>query len=96
MDAWTPNSAGLAQDEPWELPEGWAWVPLKMLSNFIGRGRGPTYVEAGGVPVVNQKCIRWHRLEPRHLKLTSRDAFDRLPPELYIRAGDLLWNSTAT
>jgi len=96
MDAWTPNSAGLAQDEPWELPEGWAWVPLKMLSNFIGRGRGPTYVEAGGVPVVNQKCIRWHRLEPRHLKLTSRDAFDRLPPELYIRAGDLLWNSTGT
>jgi type I restriction enzyme S subunit len=83
-------------DGPWVLPEGWAWVPLRTLSSFIGRGRGPTYVDAGGVHVVNQKCIRWHRLEPQHFKLTSREAFDRLSPELRIRAGDLLWNSTGT
>jgi type I restriction enzyme, S subunit len=83
-------------DGPWLLPDGWEWVPLKRLSSFIGRGRGPTYVASGGVPVVNQKCIRWRRLEPKHFKLTSRDAFDRLAPELHIRAGDLLWNSTGT
>jgi type I restriction enzyme, S subunit len=83
-------------DGPWVLPDGWEWVPLKRLSSFIGRGRGPTYVASGGVPVVNQKCIRWHRLEPKHFKLTSRDAFDRLATELHIRAGDLLWNSTGT
>jgi type I restriction enzyme, S subunit len=83
-------------DEPWLLPDGWKWVPLKRLSSFIGRGRGPTYVASGGVPVVNQKCIRWHRLEPKHFKQTSRDAFDRLATELHIRAGDLLWNSTGT
>jgi type I restriction enzyme S subunit len=82
--------------EPWGLPEGWAWAPLKLLSSFIGRGRGPKYVEAGGVPVVNQKCIRWRKLEPKHFKLTSREAFDRLSPELRIRAGDLLWNSTGS
>lgn len=83
-------------DGPWLLPDGWEWVPLKRLSSFIGRGRGPAYVASGGVPVVNQKCIRWHRLEPKHFKLTSRDAFDRLATELHIRAGDLLWNSTGT
>ncbi|MBR0786687.1 restriction endonuclease subunit S [Bradyrhizobium iriomotense] len=48
------------------------------------------------MPVVNQKCIRWHRLEQKHFKFTARDAFDRLAPELRIRAGDLLWNSTGT
>ncbi|MBT9290671.1 restriction endonuclease subunit S [Prosthecodimorpha staleyi] len=83
-------------EEPWPLPAGWAWVPLKAVSSFIGRGRGPTYVEAGGVPVVNQRCIRWHRLERLHFKLTAREAFDRLSPELRIRTGDLLWNSTGT
>jgi type I restriction enzyme, S subunit len=83
-------------EESWPLPEGWIWTPLKRLSSFIGRGRGPTYVESGGVPVVNQKCIRWHRLETQHLKQTARETFDRLTPELRVKAGDLLWNSTGT
>jgi type I restriction enzyme S subunit len=80
----------------WPLPKGWIWAPLKRLSSFIGRGRGPTYVESGGVPVVNQKCIRWHRLETQHLKQTARETFERLTPELRVKAGDLLWNSTGT
>src|SRR5215208_1451659 len=82
--------------EPWPLPGGWIWIPLKRLSSFIGRGRGPTYVESGGVPVVNQKCIRWHRLETQYLKQTARETFERLTPELRVKAGDLLWNSTGT
>jgi type I restriction enzyme S subunit len=69
---------------------------LKRLASFIGRGRGPTYVESGGVPVVNQKCIRWHRLETQHLKQTAREAFERLTPELRLKRGDMLWNSTGT
>jgi type I restriction enzyme S subunit len=86
----------LKAEEPWPLPAGWIWAPLKRLSSFIGRGRGPTYVESGGVPVVNQKCIRWHRLETQHLKQTARETFERLTPELRVKAGDLLWNSTGT
>ncbi|WP_164631980.1 restriction endonuclease subunit S [Rhodopseudomonas sp. WA056] len=86
----------LADGGPWPVPEGWAWVPLKRLSSFIGRGRGPTYVDSNGVPVVNQKCIRWRRLEAKHFKQTARSAFVRLAPELHLQAGDLLWNSTGT
>lgn len=86
----------LLGSNPWEVPEGWAWVSLKRLSSFIGRGRGPKYVETGGVPVVNQKCIRWRRLEAKYFKQTDRQAFDRLAPELHLKAGDLLWNSTGT
>jgi type I restriction enzyme, S subunit len=81
---------------PYPVPGGWAWVPLKRLSSFIGRGRGPAYVESDGIPVVNQKCIRWRRLEAKHFKFTAREAFERLTSELHIRAGDLLWNSTGT
>jgi len=88
--------ADQAAEGPWPLPEGWCWAPLRLLSSFIGRGRGPAYVESGGVPVVNQKCVRWHRLDTQYFKYTARHAFDRLTPELHIRAGDLLWNSTGT
>ena len=85
-----------SQEAPWELPEGWAWARLDTLCSFIGRGRGPTYVSEGGVPVVNQKCVRWRRLERKHLKLTAKPAFERLSPELRLRRGDVLWNSTGT
>jgi type I restriction enzyme S subunit len=94
-----PKAAGgdaASADGPWELPEGWVWAPLKLLCSFIGRGRGPTYVSTGGVPVLNQKCVRWHRLERQHLKLTAREAYERLPPELHLKIGDILWNSTGT
>jgi len=96
MDAAVREAENNSVKGPWALPKGWCWVPLKSLSSFIGRGRGPTYVATGGVPVVNQKCIRWHRLETQYFKQTSREAFDCLAPELRIRAGDLLWNSTGT
>jgi type I restriction enzyme S subunit len=81
---------------PWVLPTGWIWAPLKSLCSFIGRGRGPSYVDSKGVPVVNQKCVRWHKLEKRHLRQTARLAFDRLSAELKLEKGDILWNSTGT
>lgn len=93
------NIAGAKSDRadgPWELPRGWAWVKLKQLCSFIGRGRGPTYAEADGVPVVNQKCVRWSGLEKRHLRFTERQAFGRLSSDLRLRKGDILWNSTGT
>ncbi len=96
MDMRVAADASGSEDQPWTLPEGWCWAPLKAITSFIGRGRGPSYVEKNGVPVVNQKCVRWHRLDVQHLRLTARDAFDRLSPELRLRRGDLLWNSTGT
>lgn len=84
------------RDGPWELPEGWVWAQLGDLCEFIGRGRGPTYVDVGGVAVANQKCIRWGHFEDKFLRQTSQAAFERLPPFLYLHAGDVLWNSTGT
>jgi len=84
------------RDGPWEMPKGWVWARLDDLCEFIGRGRGPTYVDHGGVAVANQKCVRWGVFEDKYLRQTSRAAFDRLPPFLHARAGDILWNSTGT
>ena len=32
MDARTPNSAGIAHDEPWPVPEGWCWSKLGVVA----------------------------------------------------------------
>jgi type I restriction enzyme S subunit len=53
-------------------------------------------VEKAGVPVINQKCIRWRKLDGRFLRQTAREAFDHLSPHLRLRRGDVLWNSTGT
>src|SRR4051794_19685042 len=84
------------REGPWEVPGGWVWTRLANVSEFIGRGRGPSYVQAKGVPVINQKCIRWHRLETQHFKYTARTAFNGLAEELKLRQGDVLWNSTGS
>jgi type I restriction enzyme S subunit len=82
------------RDGPWELPEGWVWARLGDVCRFIGRGRGPKYVEVDGIPVINQKCIRWHQLENQYLKFTERGAYENLAEHLKLRPGDILWNST--
>lgn len=87
---------GFHRDGPWEVPEGWVWARLGSVSRFIGRGRGPSYVSTGGVPVINQKCVRWRRLDVQHLKHTARTAFDSLQEHLKLRRGDVLWNSTGS
>lgn len=83
-------------EAPWELPEGWRWERLGDLCSFVSRGRGPKYVEMGGVRVFNQRCVRWRGLDHQHCKLTSSEAAARLPVEQHLRNGDILWNSTGT
>lgn len=84
------------REGPWPLPEGWVWARLGAVSSFIGRGRGPKYVETDGIPVVNQKCIRWGYVDITKIRLTSRESFDNISADLHLRFGDILWNSTGT
>ena len=81
---------------PWDLPEEWRWERLGNLCSFVSRGRGPTYVEAGGVKVFNQRCVRWKGLDHQQCKLTSTEAAARLPAKQHLIDGDILWNSTGT
>lgn len=79
-----------------ELPASWAWSTIGDLAQYIQRGKSPKYADRSDVPVVNQKCIRWNRLDAQHLKFIHPDQIDAWDAERYIRAGDVLWNSTGT
>ena len=79
-----------------ELPTGWAWSTIGELSPYIQRGKSPKYADRSELPVVNQKCIRWTRLETQHLKFIHPEQFDAWDAARRIQPGDVLWNSTGT
>lgn len=75
--------------------EQWKEEPLGEVCQFINRGVSPAYLERGGIAVLNQKCIRDHAvnfdLGRRHDPATKK-----VSPERFVRAGDVLVNSTGT
>src|SRR5574337_436192 len=77
------------------MKNGWKTKPLGEVCSFLNRGISPRYLESGGICVLNQKCIRDHRVnyEPsrRHDARTKKVGSERL-----IQAGDVLVNSTGT
>ena len=79
-----------------ELPSGWAWATIADIASFISRGRAPRYTDDSGVPVINQRCIRWRGIDEQFLKFTEESAVASLRHEYILRTGDVLWNSTGT
>ena len=77
------------------MKKGWEIKTLGEVCSFLNRGISPRYLESGGVCVLNQKCIRDHRVsyEPsrRHDAKAKKVGNERL-----IQAGDVLVNSTGT
>lgn len=74
-------------DEP---GRGWASVSLESVVTYINRGITPYYADDGPELVIGQKCVRDRRLslEPARRHRT------KVPPEKYVRRGDVLINST--
>jgi type I restriction enzyme S subunit len=77
------------------MKKGWQTKKLGEVCSLLNRGVSPAYVEAGGVCVLNQKCIRNHevRYEPsrRHDSKAKKVSEER-----FIQIGDVLVNSTGT
>jgi type I restriction enzyme S subunit len=71
----------------------WQTEQLGAVCSLINRGVSPTYLAEGGICVLNQKCIRDHRVSyefsRRHDAQARKVGSDRL-----IRLGDVLVNST--
>jgi type I restriction enzyme S subunit len=82
--------------QPWQLPTNWVWAPLGLLTAVISRGRAPIYVNSGGVLVLNQRCIRWDKIDFGYAKQTSESSFHKYPGHLVVQDGDILWNSTGS
>jgi type I restriction enzyme, S subunit len=73
----------------------WHTKKLGEVCSLLNRGVSPAYLEAGGICVLNQKCVRDHIVsyEPsrRHNSMEKKVAEER-----FIRLGDVLVNSTGT
>jgi len=72
---------------------GWKTKKLGEVCSFLNRGISPKYLKAGGICILNQKCVRDHRvtLDPsrRHDVQAKKVGSEKL-----VRAGDVLVNST--
>lgn len=79
-----------------ELPEGWVASTLGDIASYIQRGKSPKYAEFSELPVVNQKCVRWHGVDREHVKYIHPDQFKKWEEKRFLQNGDLLWNSTGT
>jgi len=82
----------LEDSELGEIPRGWGVAPLGDLVCYLNRGIGPVYVDAEGICVLNQKCIRGRRVEfseARRHDFTKRSIEGRT-----LRVLDILVNST--
>ncbi|PMG38600.1 hypothetical protein BCS96_08720 [Vibrio breoganii] len=75
-----------------EVPDGWQVEKLKNLTSVIRRGISPKYVEEGGIPVLNQKCIRNQKIsfkDGRRHKVALNNNDERL-----LKPFDVVVNST--
>ena len=75
--------------------EGWEEKTLGEVSELINRGISPKYLEKNGVIVLNQKCIRDHKINYEHSRLHDGIS-KKVSPEKLIKIGDVLINSTGT
>ncbi len=75
-----------------EIPRGWEVKPIRDLTCYLSRGISPSYLEDGGICVLNQKCIRDRRIDfakARRHDLDKKAVDGRLLSRL-----DVLVNST--
>lgn len=79
-----------------KIPKTWCGATFKDIAAYIQRGKSPKYIEKSALPVINQKCIRWHGIEVEHLKFIHPDQWPKWSQERYLQEGDVLWNSTGT
>lgn len=63
------------------------------LCSFINRGSAPSYTDQGGAFVINQRCIRNHRVDYKSARLTDQNK-KPISAERWLQPGDIVVNST--
>ena len=84
--------SAIQDSELGEIPKGWAVRDLKSSTTEIRRGISPRYTEDGGIQVINQKCIRNHKIN--FVLARRNDSSKRKINGREIQIGDVLVNST--
>ena len=75
--------------------EGWEEKTLGEVCEIIKRGIAPKYINDGGLIVINQKCIRDHKINLA-VSRNHDNNLKKVNPERLIKLGDVLVNSTGT
>ena len=75
------------------MKNGWEAEKLGDVCSFLNRGVSPKYVGKGGIVVLNQRCIRDHRV---NFEVSRRHDIKAkgVSAERLVQAGDVLVNST--
>lgn len=84
----------MVDSELGEIPEGWSFTNVNTVTKIITRGIQPKYKDDSQCRVINQRCIRDHKID---LKLARGNDTKKRPvlnKERYVRLGDVLVNST--
>lgn len=68
------------------------WRKIENLLIYSGKGITPKYVNESSIIVLNQKCIRNHKINYSLSRFT--DDTKIIKPEKFIQKGDILFNST--
>ncbi len=74
---------------------GWRVNKLEEVCSLISRGISPKYVNEGGIRVVNQRCVRGHRVD-WSVSRRHDETIKSVPESRFIQYGDGLINSTGT
>jgi type I restriction enzyme S subunit len=80
------------ESELGSIPTGWTVRRLGEVSSYLSRGISPSYIEDGGVLVLNQKCIRNGEVDTS--KGRRHDSSKRSIDGRTLQFGDILVNST--
>jgi type I restriction enzyme S subunit len=76
------------------IPKGWRVEIVGDCAAYLSRGVGPVYLEKDGICVLNQKCIRDHRVD--FSKARRHDSAKKPINGRELQPFDVLVNSTGT
>lgn len=75
----------------------WKEKKFEDICIYIQRGKSPKYSNIKNSNfIINQKCVRWDKLQVDFIKYVTDDFWNNLPQERFLQTGDILWNSTGT
>jgi type I restriction enzyme S subunit len=74
-----------------EIPKGWEVKTIRQVAGLVSRGPSLSYVDSGGVQVVNQRCIRNEEIEMQAVQCAA--PLSAKKSHLYLQPLDVLINS---
>ena len=82
------------EEKTFEIPDGWKWVRLGEICEYIHRGKSPKYGNDEILPIIAQKCNQWDKIYTNKCLFAEKSSIEKYLPEQYLQLGDVIINST--